>query len=163
MLKPGNSVPEISIPDQNGTISSLSSFRGKYLLLYFYPKDFTPGCTKEACDFRDAFPRFNPDKITVVGVSTDTIASHKKFADKNSLPFTLLADTDKKLVEAFGVWQPKKFMGKEFLGTVRTSFLINPEGKIVKVYEKVNPLIHAAEVEKDLQALSKMFKEQPVC
>ena len=155
ILQKGTQVPEISLPDQDSIIRKLSDFQGKYLLLYFYPKDFTPGCTKEACNFRDAFPRFNPKVITVIGVSTDTPESHKKFIAKNNLPFILLADTEKKMVQAFGVWQPKKIFGKEFLGTVRTSFLVDPKGKIAKVYKNVNPLIHAAEVENDLQELSK--------
>lgn len=156
MIKVGDKIPEISLPDQDGKMRKLSDYLGKYLLIYFYPKDFTPGCTEEACNFRDSFPRFNPNLITILGVSTDSVESHKKFVEKYSLLFTLLADTEKKMVQAFGVWQPKKIFGKEFLGTLRTSFLVDPKGKIIKVYEKVNPLVHAAEVEKDLKSLAKL-------
>lgn len=154
-LQKGDYIPDISLPDQDGILKKLSDFRGKNLLIYFYPKDFTPGCTKEACNFRDSFPRFNNEKLVVVGVSTDSVDSHKKFAIKYSLPFTLLADTEKDMVQKFGVWQPKKMFGKEYFGTVRTSFLINPGGQIIKVYKNVNPLIHAAEVEEDLNNLPK--------
>ncbi len=155
-LKVGDKVPDISLPDQNGKERKLSDYQKKYLLLYFYPKDFTFGCTKEACNFRDSFHNFNPNVITVIGVSTDSVESHKKFVDEYSLPFSLLADTEKKMVQAFGVWQPKKIFGKEIVGTVRTSFLIDPKGVIAKVYERVNPLAHAGEVEKDLQSLAKL-------
>lgn len=153
ILKVGEPAPDFKLPDQNGKTWTLKDFAGRYLLLYFYPRDFTLGCTKEACNFRDSFPKFDPKKITVVGVSTDSVESHKKFEEKYKLPFTLLADTTKKTDTDYGVWQEKKFMGREYFGTLRTSFLIDPKGKIAKTYEKVNPLIHAAEVEKDLSGL----------
>ena len=152
-LKENDSAPEFNLADQNGKLWSLKDFKGKYLLIYFYPKDFTPGCTKEACNFRDAFPRISSNKFTMIGVSTDSSESHKKFADKYQLPFTLLADTDKKMVTDYGVWQPKKFMGREFLGTIRTSFLINPQGIIEKIYPKVNPITHIKEVEEDINRI----------
>jgi len=153
-LKIGDQAPNFSALDQDGLNKSLSDYAGKYLLLYFYPRDNTPGCTKEACNFRDSFPKFNTDKFMVVGVSTDSVDSHKRFAEKNSLPFSLLADTDHEIVESYGVWQSKKFMGKEFLGTNRTSFLINPLGKIHKIYEKVNPITHVTEVQKDMDLIT---------
>ncbi len=152
-LKIGDQAPNFSLPDQTGTLRKLSDYSGKYLLLYFYPKDDTPGCTNEACNFRDSLPRINSDKVTVVGVSKDSVASHQKFVDKYSLPFTILSDTEKKTVQDYGVWQPKKFMGREYLGVIRTSFLIDPQGKIIKIYENVNPLIHSTEVLRDLDSL----------
>ncbi len=144
--------PLFSLPDQNGKIHTLSSYLGKWVLIYFYPKDDTPGCTTEACVLRDAFPAFEKLDAVILGVSADTEKSHKKFEEKYSLPFTLLTDTEKSVINNYGVWAPKKFMGREFLGILRTSFLINPEGKIVKVYEKVKPAKHAEEVLADLTA-----------
>ncbi|PIY95950.1 MAG: thioredoxin-dependent thiol peroxidase [Candidatus Kerfeldbacteria bacterium CG_4_10_14_0_8_um_filter_42_10] len=149
----GKKAPDFSLPDQNGKQQKLSDYRGKWVLLYFYPRDNTPGCTKEACGIRDSFPEFNQLEITVLGISTDSEASHAKFAQKYRLPFSLLADKDKKIVKLYGVWGKKKFLGKEFMGTKRTSFLINPNGKIVKIYEQVKPDIHAQEVLEDLAKL----------
>ena len=140
------------LPDQAGQLHSLSDYRGCWVLLYFYPKDDTPGCTAEACAIRDVFPKFGTLKTVVLGVSTDSESSHAKFAKKYGLPFTLLADAGKVVVQAYGVWAPKKFMGREYLGIVRTSFLINPQGRIEKVYEGVKPAVHAAEVLADLAA-----------
>ncbi len=157
-LKVGRVAPAFSLTDQNGTKHTLKEHKGKWVLLYFYPKDNTPGCTKQACAIRDEFPAFKKLKCVVFGISTDSEKSHKKFEEKFTLPFTLLADTEKKMVEAYGVWALKKFMGREFLGTVRTSFLINPEGKIAKVYENVKPEAHAEEVLADLKALQKAQK-----
>lgn len=154
-LTPGKVAPAFSLPDQNGKIHSLKDYRGKWVLMYFYPKDNTPGCTKQACAIRDEFPAFKKLGCVVFGVSTDSEKSHKKFEEKFELPFTLLADTEKTLVNAYGVWAPKKFMGREFLGTLRTSFLIDPEGKIRKVYEKVKPELHAEEVLADLKSFKK--------
>lgn len=151
----GEVAPQFALTDQNGTTHRLEEERGKWVLLYFYPKDDTPGCTKEACMLRDVHPDFGKLNCTVFGVSVDSEKSHKKFEEKYSLPFTLLADTEKEVVNAYGVWGPKKFMGKEFTGTNRTSFLIDPEGKIAKVYEKVKPEMHAAEVLVDLRELQK--------
>jgi peroxiredoxin Q/BCP len=121
--------------------------------MYFYPKDDTPGCTKQACAIRDSWAEFEKMNCIVLGISTDGEKSHKKFEEKYTLPFSLLADTEKKVVQAYGVWSPKKFMGREFLGTLRSSFLINPDGVIVKVYEKVKPELHAENVLSDLVAL----------
>lgn len=155
MPKIGSLAPNFSLTDQDGKTHTLKDYRGKWVLVYFYPKDDTPGCTKQACDLRDSFPEFKKLDAVVFGISTDTEKSHKKFEDKYELPFTLLADVEKKIVNAYGVWAPKKFMGREFLGTLRTSFLINPEGNIAKVYEKVKPEIHAEEVLADLKMFAK--------
>jgi peroxiredoxin Q/BCP len=144
--------PPFTLPDQNGKEHALESYRGKWVLLYFYPKDDTPGCTKEACAIRDSFPDFKKLKIAVFGVSVDSVASHKKFEKKYELPFTLLADDKKEVVTAYGVWGKKKFMGHSYEGTRRTSFLIDPKGKIAKIYEDVNPVTHAGEVLTDLKA-----------
>lgn len=144
--------PDFSLPDQNGKQHKLSDYKGQWVLLYFYPKDMTAGCTVEACTLGEQFPKFGKLKATVIGISVDSVASHKKFADKYKLPFTLLADEDKKVVNLYGVWAQKKFMGREYMGILRNSYLINPEGKIVKIYEKVKPLGHADEVLKDLEA-----------
>lgn len=149
----GDLAPDFSLPDQNSTMHTLLANRGKWVLLYFYPKDNTPGCTKQACTLRDAFPMFGTQNAVVFGISTDSEKSHKKFEEKYALPFTLLADTEKTMVQAYGVWAPKKFMGREFLGTLRTSFLIDPKGVIAKVYEKVKPGLHADEVLADIRAL----------
>lgn len=152
-IKEGNKAPDFSLPDQDGKQVSLSEFIGEWVLVYFYPKDDTPGCTKEACSFRDNFPKFKKLNLKVLGISTDTVKSHGKFRDKYELPFTLLADEKKEVVEKYGVWQKKKFMGREYMGTVRSSFLINSEGKIVKIYENVKPETHANEVLEDLKGL----------
>ena len=155
MLIKGDTAPLFDLEDQNGARHKLSDHVGSWVLLYFYPKDDTPGCTKEACMIRDSWPKFKDLGIQVFGVSTDAVKSHAKFADKYELPFTLLADENKELVKAYDVWGPKKFMGKEFLGTKRVSFLIDPDGKIAKVYEKVKPAMHADEVLADVTELSK--------
>ena len=149
----GSKAPDFSLQDQNGETHNLQDLKGRHTLIYFYPKDDTPGCTKEACALRDAFPAFKKLDAVVFGVSTDSPKSHGKFVEKYQLPFTLLADTEKTMVEAYGVWGKKKFMGREYLGTNRMSFLIDPEGKIAKVYEKVKPETHAEEVLADLAVL----------
>jgi len=151
--KVGNKAPDFSLQDEKGDTHKLSDYAGKWVLLYFYPKDDTPGCTKEACAIRDEFPDFKKLKITVLGVSVDSVKSHDKFVNKYDLPFTLLSDEDKKVVERYGVWGNKKFMGREYMGTKRMSFLINPEGKIAKVYENVKPELHATEVLKDVKSI----------
>ncbi len=145
-LKIGDLAPDFELPDQNGKNHSLKYHRGQWILVYFYPKDDTPGCTKEACSIRDNFPHFKKSKIEVFGVSVDSVKSHEKFSEKYKLPFTLLADENKEVVKEYGVWGKKKFMGKEYEGTSRTSFLIDPKGKIAKIYEDVKPEIHAEEV-----------------
>lgn len=152
MLSPQSPAPQFTLPDQNGVKHSLSDYRGKWVLIYFYPKDDTPGCTKEACMLRDAFPAFEKLDAVILGISADNEKSHKKFEEKYQLPFTLLSDTEKTVVQAYGVWAPKKFMGREFLGILRTSFLIDPEGNIAKVYENVKPAVHAEEVLVDLKS-----------
>lgn len=146
MLKEGTTAPAFKTTDQNGETVSLKNLRGRKIVLYFYPKDDTPGCTKEACSFRDAFSKFNKQDITVLGVSPDKEASHKKFVTKYKLPFTLLADTDHAIAEAYGVWGEKKFMGRTYMGVHRTTFLIDEKGKIKKIFEKVKPEDHASEV-----------------
>jgi len=156
MLKPikievGKIAPDFELLDQNGKLHKLSDYRGKTVLLYFYPKDDTPGCTKEACSIRDSQANFKNLTTVVLGVSVDSIKSHKKFAEKYKLPFTLLSDEKKAVVNLYGVWGKKKFMGREYMGTLRSSFLISPDGKIAKIYEKVKPEIHAEEVLEDIK------------
>ena len=146
MLKEGTTAPAFKTTDQNGESVSLKELRGRKVVLYFYPKDDTPGCTKEACSFRDAYSKFKKKDITVLGVSPDKEAAHKKFVTKYQLPFTLLADTDHSIAEAYGVWGEKKFMGRTYMGVHRTTFLIDERGKIKKVFEKVKPEDHASEV-----------------
>ena len=146
MLKEGTTAPAFKTKDANGESISLKDLRGQKVVLYFYPKDDTPGCTKEACSFRDAFSKFKKQGIAVLGVSPDSEASHKKFTAKYKLPFTLLADTDRAIAEAYGVWGEKKFMGRTYMGVYRTTFLIDEKGKIKKVFDKVKPEDHAGEV-----------------
>lgn len=152
-LKSGEPAPAFSLPDQTGTTHSLADYRGKWVLLYFYPKDDTPGCTKEACAIRDHFPAFGTLDAVVFGVSADPVKSHAKFAEKYDLPFPLLADERAETVKAYDAWGPKKFMGKEFLGVKRVSYLIDPAGRIAKAYPKVKAAEHAEEVLGDLGAL----------
>jgi len=146
MLKEGTVAPDFTVKDENGETVSLKDLRGQRVVLYFYPKDDTPGCTKEACSFRDAFAEYKKRKIKVLGVSLDSEASHKKFATKHKLPFTLLADTDHAISDAYGVYGQKKFMGRSYLVVNRITFLIDEKGKIKKVFEKVKPEDHASEV-----------------
>lgn len=145
---------DFSLPDQNGTVHTLSQYKGKWVILYFYPKDDTPGCTKEACNFRDNINEFQKLGVVILGVSKDSVASHKKFADKYHLNFTILSDESKEVIKAYHAWGIKKFLGKEFEGTLRTTYLINPSGEIQKVYEKVNPLVHSGQILTDLKSLS---------
>jgi peroxiredoxin Q/BCP len=146
MLKEGAAAPAFTTKDAEGDTVRLKDFRGQKVVLYFYPKDDTPGCTKEACSFRDAFSKFKKRGIQVFGVSPDGEASHKKFAAKYKLPFTLLADTDHAISDTYGVYGQKKFMGRTYMGVNRTTFLIDEKGKIKKVFEKVKPEEHASEV-----------------
>lgn len=136
-VKQGDIAPAFSVNDQNGNQVSLSDFLGKTVILFFYPKDATPGCTAEACDFRDNYQMLQDKGLVLLGVSTDDEKSHTKFIGKFQLPFTLLADTDKKLVEAYGVWVEKSMYGKIYMGTARKTFIINTEGKIAHIIEKV--------------------------
>lgn len=148
----GDSAPDFTLLDQDGNAHTLSAYRGKHVLIYFYPKDDTPGCTKQACALRDAWPDFSKLNAIVLGISADSVKKHKRFIEKYELPFTLLADESKAVVNSYGVWGRKKFMGREYDGIFRTSFLIAPDGTIAKVYENVKPELHAAEVLKDLSA-----------
>ncbi|MDQ5949187.1 MAG: thioredoxin-dependent peroxiredoxin [Patescibacteria group bacterium] len=155
MLKLNSKAPVFSLPDQKGKVHKLSDYLGQYVLLYFYPKDDTTGCTKEACAIRDGFPDFKKLKCKVFGISVDSVESHKNFAKKYDLPFTLLSDEKKKVVERYGVWQEKSMYGRKYMGTLRDSYLVDPKGKIVKIYEKVNPVDHADEVLSDLKSFLK--------
>ncbi len=146
MLQEGDNAPDFSTKNQNGDEVKLSDYRGKRVVLYFYPKDDTPGCTKEACSLRDSFDIFEEKGIKIFGVSTDDEKSHQKFISKYSLPFDLLADTDKTLVENYGVWGEKNMYGKKYMGINRTTFLIDADGKIAKIFKKVKVDEHAGEV-----------------
>ena len=146
MIKIGIKAPNFVLKDQDGEPHKLSDYLGRPVVLYFYPKDDTPGCTKEACSFRDSFADFKKVGIEVLGVSIDDEASHVKFREKYSLPFTLLSDPDKKVVEKYGVWVEKNNYGKRYWGIARTTFLINADGEIIHVFEKVKPEEHAREV-----------------
>lgn len=146
MLKEGDKAPDFSASDQNGNTVKLKALKGQRVVLYFYPKDDTPGCTKEACSFRDADDIYREKGIRVLGVSTDNEKSHQKFISKFQLPFDLLADIEKKIVEAYGVWGEKSMYGKKYMGTFRKTFLIDEKGKIVKIFDKVDVAKHADEV-----------------
>jgi peroxiredoxin Q/BCP len=152
-LQVGDEAPNFQLPDQLGDIHELTTYRGHWVLLYFYPKDDTSGCTAEACAIRDNQRDFTLNDLTILGVSTDPVESHRKFAEKYDLPFTLLSDTDKIVVKLYDVWKPKKMMGKEYIGTHRDSFLIDPNGVIAKIYQGVTPAKHAAEVLADIELL----------
>jgi thioredoxin-dependent peroxiredoxin len=149
MLKEGSTAPAFKTTDGEGNAVSLKDFRGQKVVLYFYPKDDTPGCTKEACSFRDAFADFEKAGIKVLGISTDNEASHKKFARKFDLPFTLLTDTDHAIAEKYDSYGQKKFMGRTYMGVHRKTFLIDEKGKIKRVFEKVKPDDHARDVLKE--------------
>jgi peroxiredoxin Q/BCP len=151
-----NIAPDFSLQDQDDTTKALRSYAGKWLVLYFYPKDDTSGCTTEACNFRDerdAIAEFG--NAEVVGVSKDSVRSHKKFAEKNHLNFTLLSDPEHVVIEAYGSWKSKKFMGREYMGTERNTFIITPDGMIAKSYIGVDPKTHATQIIADLQQLQK--------
>jgi thioredoxin-dependent peroxiredoxin len=145
-LKVGDVAPAFRVPASGGATVSLADFKGKHVILYFYPKDNTSGCTREACAFSDLFARFKSKGVVVLGVSVDPVASHDKFADKYRLPFPLLADVERKIVQAYGVWGEKSFLGRKYMGTHRVTFWIGPEGRIKKIWPKVKPETHAAEV-----------------
>ncbi|MCG9791012.1 thioredoxin-dependent thiol peroxidase [Flavobacterium algicola] len=145
-LKQGDKAPDFSGIDQDGTAHTLADYAGKKLVVFFYPKASTPGCTAEACDLRDNFARFEAENYALIGVSADSAAKQTKFKEKFELPFPLLADEDKKVIEAFGVWGPKKFMGKEYDGIHRTTFIIDENGIIEEVIEKVKTKEHAAQI-----------------
>lgn len=145
--------PQFSLEDQNGKLHTLNDYLGKWLVVYFYPKDGTPGCTVEACSFRDGRDMLSALGAEIVGISKDSVRSHGKFVNKHSLNFTLLSDPTTETIQAFGSWKQKKFMGREYMGISRDTYIINPEGKIVKKYEGVNPIKHFEEVYKDLKEL----------
>lgn len=142
----GDPAPDFTLPDQRGRQHALSDYRGQWLLLYFYPKDGTPGCTKEACGIRDHFGRFEDLDTAVLGVSPDSVKSHREFAEEHDLPFTLLADAERKVVNQYGVWGAATIDGEEIETTHRVSFLIDPDGEIARVYGDVDPEAHATEV-----------------
>ena len=146
LLAVGDKAPDFKTTNQDGEKVALSDFKGQKLVLYFYPKDDTPGCTKEACSFRDGWSKFRRKKIAVLGVSADDEKSHKKFADKFSLPFPLLADTDKKIVKDYGAWGEKNMYGRKFMGIRRVTYLIDEKGKVAAVWPKVKPEGHADEL-----------------
>ena len=146
MLDQGEKAPSFSLQDSEGKAHSLENYQGKTIVLYFYPKDDTPGCTKEACSFRDNYAAFKEAGIEIIGISPDTVASHQKFSEKYDLPFTLLADPDHKVCEAYEVWGKKKSFGREYEGVFRTTFIIGPDGTIKQVFENVKPSEHSQEV-----------------
>lgn len=146
MLKIGTKAPEFSLPDQNGDVKSLADYRGQKVILYFYPKDMTSGCSKQACGFAELYPQFLEKGAIVLGVSKDSVASHKKFEEKYGLPFTLLSDTEKEVIQAYDVWKEKKSSGKVSKGVVRTTYLIDEEGIIVKAYDNVKATENPAQM-----------------
>ena len=137
MLAVGTKAPEFQLPDQNGKMHTLEEYRGKKVILYFYPKDSTPGCTKQACGYSERYPQFMEKGAVVLGISKDSVASHKKFEEKYGLTFTLLSDTERKVIEAYDVWKEKKNYGKVSMGVVRTTYLIDENGIIIKANDKV--------------------------
>lgn len=146
MLEVGNKAPVFTLPDQDGNPVSLSDFLGRKVVLYFYPRDNTPGCTRQACAFAAAYEGFRAQNVAVIGISKDSVASHRKFAQKYDLPFVLLADPERQAIEAYGVWQEKKLYGKASMGVVRTTFVIDESGVIEKMMPKVKPDTNAAEI-----------------
>ena len=146
MLEIGTKAPAFSLPDQNGTIHTLEEYKGKKVVLYFYPKDNTSGCTKQACGFAELYPQFMEKGAVVLGVSKDSVASHKKFEEKFGLPFTLLSDTELAAIKAYDVWQEKNMYGKITMGVVRTTYLIDEEGVIVKAFGKVKATENPAQM-----------------
>jgi len=145
MLLIGNLAPDFTLPASDGTVISLSNFRGKFVVLYFYPKDMTPGCTAEACDFRDYYDQFRDLNAVILGVSTDSVERHQKFVEKYSLPFLLLADEQHEVAEKYGVWKQKKNFGKEYMGIERSTFVIDEEGRLLKEWRGVKVKGHVEE------------------
>jgi peroxiredoxin Q/BCP len=152
ILAVNTKAPDFNLADQHGKMHRLSDYQGNTVLLYFYPKDDTPGCTTEACSFRDDYSQYEGSGVVILGVSPDTVKSHAKFAEKYNLPFPLLADEGHAVCEKYGVWGLKKMMGREYDGVFRTTFLIDPDGMIQKVYEGVKPAGHSEEILKDIAA-----------
>ena len=149
-LKEKIKAPNFSLLDEKGDEHSLLDYQGKNVVLYFYPRDNTKGCTTEACNFRDDYSEYEKANVTIIGISPDSVKSHSNFVEKYTLPFTLLADQDHKVCELYGVWGLKKFMGREYMGVFRTTYLIDKEGTIKKVYENVKPAGHSQEILADL-------------
>lgn len=154
-LSIGEPAPDFSLPDANGNLIDLKDYRGQWVILYFYPRDNTPGCTKEACSFRDAYPQYQAQNVVVLGVSTDDAKSHAKFIKKYELPFSLLIDSEGEVAGRYGSYGLKKFMGKEYMGITRSTFIIGPDGTLMKIYRKVKPADHAQEVLTDLATLNR--------
>ncbi len=152
-FKVGDKAPSFKLKNQDEKVISLADQKGKTIVLYFYPKDDTSGCTREACNFRDEFPKFGKMKAEIIGVSADSVESHKKFAEKYNLPFNLLSDEGKEVIEKYGVWQEKSMYGKKYMGIVRTTFIIDPSGKIHKIFPKVKVEEHNKEVMEALKEL----------
>lgn len=153
MISEGKKAPAISLPDSENKKRSLKEFLGKKIVVYFYPKDNTSGCTAEACDFRDAFPKFQKDDCVVLGISPDSVNSHKKFKEKFDLPFILLSDEDKKVLQKYDVWKEKSMYGRKYMGVVRTTLIIDEKGIIRKIYPKVKVNGHVEQVSKDLKEI----------
>jgi peroxiredoxin Q/BCP len=151
MLKIGLKAPDFKLKDQENNIHSLSNYKGNWVVLYFYPKDNTPGCTKEACSFRDNLEELKKEGVVVLGVSADSVNSHQKFAEKYKLNFPILSDENKEIIKKYKAWGKKKFMGKTYEGILRITYLINKQGKIFKVYPNVSPENHALEILKDIK------------
>ena len=137
MLEVGTKAPDFNLPDQNGNMHSISEYKGKKLILYFYPKDSTPGCTKQACGFSEKYPQFMEKGVEIIGISKDSVASHKKFEEKNKLKFTILSDAELAAIKAYDVWHQKKMAGREYMGVVRTTYLIDEDGIIIRANDKV--------------------------
>ncbi len=152
-LKEGDKAPDFNLPASDGSKVSLKKLRGSTVVLYFYPKDDTPGCTTEACGFRDQFPAFRKIKAVVLGLSPDSVASHEKFIGKFKLPFLLLSDEEKEVCKAYGVWVKKSMYGREYMGVARTTFVIGPDSRIHRIFEKVSPKGHEKEVLESIQEL----------
>lgn len=150
MLEVGAKAPDFKLPDQNGEMRTLKEFRGQKVVLYFYPRDMTSGCTKQACAFGDLYPQFQEKGAVVIGVSKDTVASHKKFEEKYGLPFILLSDTEKEVLQAYDVWKEKKLYGKTSMGVVRSTYLIDEKGIIVKALDKVKAADNPAQMLEEL-------------
>ncbi|MDD2383272.1 MAG: thioredoxin-dependent thiol peroxidase [Sulfurospirillaceae bacterium] len=155
MLKIGDKAPAFSLPNQDDVEISLRDLEGKWIVLYFYPKDNTPGCTTEACDFTASLPQFEAQGAVILGISPDSTKKHRSFIEKQKLDITLLADESTEVAQSYGVWQLKKFCGKEYMGIVRSTFLINPEGKIAHIWSSVKVAGHANAVKIQLEALQK--------
>ena len=146
MLEVGRKAIDFSLPDETGTMHSLADFRGKKVVLYFYPKDNTPGCTKQACAFKAAYDAFRREDIVVIGISKDSQSSHKKFKEKYDLPFLLLADEERNVIEAYDVWKEKKLYGKTYMGVTRSTYVIDEQGIIIKTFEKASPAKNATDI-----------------